>query len=79
MGWPSLAIFRPSVIKGERAESRPAERLAEWALSLAPATWRPVAAADIAMAMVRTARQAPAGVTIIESRNIRAAAHSKES
>ena len=79
MGWPSLAIFRPSVIKGDRPESRPLERLAERALGLAPATWRPVAAADIARAMVRTAGQAPAGVTIIESRNIQAVAHSKDS
>jgi uncharacterized protein YbjT (DUF2867 family) len=79
MGWPSLAIFRPSVIKGDRPESRPLERLAERALSLAPATWRPVAAADIATAMVRTAGRAPAGVTIIESRNIQSVAYSKES
>lgn len=79
MGWPSLAIFRPSVIKGDRPESRPLERLAQRALGLAPATWRPVAATDIAKAMVRTAGRCPAGVTIIESRNIAAAARSDAS
>jgi uncharacterized protein YbjT (DUF2867 family) len=70
MGWPSLAILRPSVIAGERAESRPLERLGEHLLRFAPATWRPVAASDIAAAMIATALREPAGVTVIESRDI---------
>jgi uncharacterized protein YbjT (DUF2867 family) len=70
MGWPSLAIFRPSVIAGDRAESRPFEKLGEQMLRFAPAQWRPVAAADIAAAMVATALRAPPGVTIVESREI---------
>ncbi|MCM2313253.1 MAG: NAD(P)H-binding protein [Steroidobacteraceae bacterium] len=74
MDWPSLAIFRPSVIAGERAESRPLERLSEQVLRFAPATWRPVAASDIAAAMVATALRAPPGCTVVESRDIRAAA-----
>ena len=78
MGWPSLAILRPSLITGERGESRPLERLAGYALRFAPATWRPVAARDIAAAMVSTALRSPAGITIIESRNIPAAARSKQ-
>jgi uncharacterized protein YbjT (DUF2867 family) len=74
MGWPSLAMFRPSVIAGERGESRPLERLGERMLRLAPATWRPVEAGDIAAAMIRTALGEPAGVTIVESRDIAAVA-----
>jgi uncharacterized protein YbjT (DUF2867 family) len=70
MGWPSLAILRPSVIAGERAESRPLERLSEHLLRFAPATWRPVAAAGIAATMIATALREPAGVTVIESREI---------
>lgn len=70
LGWPSLAIFRPSVISGERGESRPLERLGERMLRLAPATWRPVAARDIAAAMVATALESPPGVTVVESRDI---------
>jgi uncharacterized protein YbjT (DUF2867 family) len=70
MGWPSLAILRPSVIAGERAESRPLERLSEHLLRFAPATWRPVAARDIAAAMIATALREPAGVTVVESRDI---------
>jgi uncharacterized protein YbjT (DUF2867 family) len=74
MRWPSLAIFRPSVIAGERGESRPLERASEYLLRVAPATWRPVAASDIAAAMVAVAIESPPDVTIIESRDIAARA-----
>ncbi len=74
MRWPSLAIFRPSVIAGERGESRPLERVSEHLLRLAPAAWRPVAASDIAAAMVAVAIESPPDVTIIESRDIPARA-----
>ena len=74
MPWPSLCLVRPSVIAGARAESRPLERLAEHALQWAPRTWRPVPASEIAAAMVNTALRAPRGVTVIESRDIPAAA-----
>ena len=70
MRWPSLAIFRPSVIAGERAESRPLERVSEHLLRFAPASWRPVSASDIASAMVAVALEAPAGITVVESRDI---------
>jgi uncharacterized protein YbjT (DUF2867 family) len=76
MDWPSLSILRPSVIAGERAESRPLERVSEQLLRFAPATWRPVAARDIAAAMIATALREPPGVTVIESRQISRAAAS---
>ena len=76
MRWPSLVILRPSVIAGVRAESRPMERLAEHVLRFAPRTWRPVAARDIAAAMIATALRAPPGVTVLESRDIPRAANS---
>lgn len=76
MGWPSLCIVRPSVIAGERSESRPFERLAQQALRFAPAAWRSVPAADIAAAMVATALREPPGTTVIESRAIGGAAAS---
>jgi uncharacterized protein YbjT (DUF2867 family) len=74
MDWPSLAIFRPSLIAGDRAESRPLERLSERFLRWAPSTWQPVAASDIAAAMVATALRSPAGITVVESRDIPALA-----
>jgi uncharacterized protein YbjT (DUF2867 family) len=70
LGWPSLAIVRPSVIAGERAESRPLERLSEHLLRFAPATWRPVPAGDIAAAMIVMALRERPGVTVLESREI---------
>lgn len=73
-GWPSLAILRPSLIAGERAESRPLERVSEHLLRFAPATWRPVVARDIAAAMIATALRESAGAEVIESRDIPAAA-----
>ena len=74
MDWPSLCLLRPSVIAGDRRESRPLERLSEMLLRFGPATYRPVAAARIAAAMIATAEREPHGVTIIESRDISRAA-----
>jgi uncharacterized protein YbjT (DUF2867 family) len=74
MGWPSLCLLRPSVIAGDRQESRPLERLSETLLRFGPATYRPVGADRIAAAMIATARREPRGVTIVESREIPRAA-----
>jgi uncharacterized protein YbjT (DUF2867 family) len=74
MGWPSLCLLRPSVIAGDRAESRPLERLSEMLLRFGPAAYRPVAAATIAAAMITTAQREPRGVTVLESCEIPRAA-----
>lgn len=74
MGWPSLCLLRPSVIAGDRRESRPLERLSAALLRFGPATYRPVAASEIAAAMIATAQREAAGVTILESREILRAA-----
>ena len=74
MGWPGLCLVRPSVITGERQESRPVERISEHLLRFAPRAWRPVPAGQIAAAMVATAWRSPKGVTTIESRDISLAA-----
>jgi uncharacterized protein YbjT (DUF2867 family) len=70
MGWPSLCLLRPSVIAGHRAESRPVERLSEMLLRFGPARYRPVAAGEIAAAMIAAAQREPGGVIVIESRDI---------
>jgi uncharacterized protein YbjT (DUF2867 family) len=70
MGWPSLCLLRPSVIAGNRQESRPVERLSETLLRFGPAKYRPVAAGEIAAAMIATAQLEPRGVTVIESSKI---------
>ena len=71
MDWPSLALVRPSVIAGDRAERRPAERLSQVLLRYAPATWRSVPAADIAACMLEVAGREPRGVVRVESKDIR--------
>jgi uncharacterized protein YbjT (DUF2867 family) len=72
MGWPSLCVLRPSVIAGDRQESRPMERIAEHVLRFAPRTWRAVPATAIAASMVATALAAPPGLTVIESASLHA-------
>ena len=71
MGWPSLALLRPSVIAGHRAERRPAEQLSQVLLRYAPAIWRSVPAADIAACMIEVAGREPRGVLRVESKDIK--------
>ena len=74
----SIQIFRPSLIVGARAQSRPTERVA-WLLSLLVAwalvgplsRYRPLKATAVARAMVRVAREAPRGTHVYESKEIR--------
>ena len=72
VGYPRTVILRPSLLLGEREESRPGERVAEWVMRpLGPlmrgplARYRPVEAERVARAMVRRAmgaeRPAPGG------------------
>lgn len=59
LGLASLVIVRPSLLSGDRAEFRFAERLALMATrplrALLPAGMRPIAAADVAQAMLQAA------------------------
>jgi uncharacterized protein YbjT (DUF2867 family) len=70
-GYPSGAILRPSVLGGDREESRPLERLAQRVLRLGPARWRTVSAADVAAAAILVARAERPGWRVIESGEIR--------
>ncbi len=73
-----LHIFRPSLLVGSRAQSRPAEKLAmvlsplvAWMLMGPLARYRPIRAATVARAMVRAAHPAQPGVHIYEGNGIR--------
>lgn len=73
-----VAVLRPSLLLGERRESRPGERaavLASRALSFAfvgpLARYRPVEADEVAAAMVALARGEMAGRLVVESEEIR--------
>lgn len=70
-------IFRPSLLLGARKQFRPLELLARiisplvsWVMLGPLARYRPIAAARVARAMVRVARDAPRGVHVYESDQI---------
>jgi uncharacterized protein YbjT (DUF2867 family) len=74
-----VQIFRPSMLTGKRREFRLGEAVARPFLPAASLflagrwkRYRPIAARVVAAAMVRVAHQAPAGVNIFESGQIRA-------
>ena len=74
-------IFRPSLLLGDRRQSRPGERLAILAgralgfVFVGPlGRYRPIAARAVAAAMVRIAKEAARGVHVYESDRIRALA-----
>lgn len=70
-GWPHLTLLRPSLLLGDRAQTRPGERLMAPLFSLLPGHWRAVSARDVARCLHQQAFT-PAGesVTIIESGDI---------
>jgi uncharacterized protein YbjT (DUF2867 family) len=74
LGYPSIGIFKPSLIAGRRRESRLGERVALWLAKLIspllvgpPKKYRPNSAAAIARAMIRHAGDCPSGSVIIPS------------
>lgn len=72
MGFESLVILQPSLLLGERAESRPGERAAIIASRvlaplLRPLASRPIEARTVARAMVTLAQTAPQGVRVAPS------------
>ena len=67
----SVTIVRPSLLLGERRESRFGEQLAKrfgWVL---PGRYKPVHARDVARTLVRAAKEDVPGLHIIESERIR--------
>lgn len=80
LGLPGLVIARPSLLAGERLEFRLGERLALAASrpfrALLPASVRPIAAADVAQAMVDAAL-ADAPPAVLTSAAMQGAARSR--
>ncbi|HYN42835.1 MAG TPA: NAD(P)H-binding protein, partial [Thermoanaerobaculia bacterium] len=77
VGFDGVALFRPSLLVGERAESRPAERMAivasglfSWAMAGPLVRWKPVPAEAVAAAMVAVASGTLTGVRIVENDEI---------
>lgn len=76
LGFQSVAIFRPSLLRATRREFRPGERLALHVMKLGdyllPKKYRSVQAAAVARAMLMQAKTKTRGVQIIESDSIQA-------
>ena len=70
LGFRSLTIVRPSLLRGKRVERRVRERVAMRVMRFAPRRWRPVQASAVAEALVRAASLDAPGVRVIESRDI---------
>jgi uncharacterized protein YbjT (DUF2867 family) len=76
LDYPSLTVLRPSLLDGDRTESRPGERLAlvvsRPLAGLIPARWRPVSVDAVAMCMLEACLRGESGLRIIESDRIAA-------
>lgn len=70
----SVFIFRPSMLLGERQESRPTETIAQVVMRplsfLIPSHYRPIAARDVARAMVAASKQDIPGCHIFHYREM---------
>ncbi|MHA7962579.1 oxidoreductase [Paenibacillus sp. CAU 1782] len=85
LGLPRLVILRPSLLLGNRTESRPGERAAILlsrplgALMIGPlARYKAIESSDVALAMVKAARMAGPSLQILESNAIADLAASPE-
>lgn len=74
---PSISIFRPSLLLGERKESRPSEKISQGIMPLLSVLmigklkrYRPIKAKTVAQAMFVIARQKKEGIHIYESEEI---------
>lgn len=66
----SITICRPSLLAGERKEFRLGEEIAMRLAFLIPSKYKPVAASDVAAALVEMAKQDAPGRRVIESSEI---------
>lgn len=73
VGFPSLTIARPSLLVGPRSELRLGEQIGRLLGWLAPPTYRPIAALDVAAALTLAARESRLGVRILTSKEMRGA------
>ncbi|HVG25765.1 MAG TPA: NAD(P)H-binding protein [Thermoanaerobaculia bacterium] len=71
LGYRSTTIARPSLLLGDRGELRMGEKIAEKFAWLAPPKYKPIAARDVAKALVRLASDDAPGVKVVESRELR--------
>ena len=71
MDWPQLTIARPSLLLGERNETRLVEQLAAPLARLIPGKYRSIHACNLARALWRLALEEQDGVRVVESDELR--------
>lgn len=71
LGFRAVTIARPSLLLGERGEFRMGEEIARRLAFLTPGRYKPVAAWQVAEALVRAAREDRPGTRIIENAELR--------
>jgi len=76
--YPRLTIARPSLLVGDRDEFRLGERLFSHLGWLMPPAYKPIAARDVARALVALSRDETSGARIVESRELRRLARATE-
>lgn len=76
LNYPTLLIFRPSLLLGNRGEKRLGEQLAEGAMRLfnpiIPAKYKGIEASKVANAMLTTMQQGIVGKRVVESDQLQA-------
>lgn len=72
LGYPQLTIAQPSLLLGSRREKRFGEEVARRFGWLTPATYKPIEAAAVARALVRSANETFSGVRVLSSQQMRA-------
>lgn len=70
-GWPQLTIAQPSLLLGNRPESRLGETWAAPLMSLLPGDWRAIRAPVLARALWRLALEPQPGVRFVRSAKLR--------
>ena len=71
LGFRSLTIARPSLLRGDRVEFGVGERLAQHFGFLMPGRWKPVHARQVAAALVQAAARDLAGRRVMENIELR--------
>lgn len=78
MGLDGLSVFRPSLLLGNRRESRPGEKIGQIAMPLFSflmigkwSKYKPIHAEDVAQAMIAAAKQNKTGLSIYEHTQIK--------
>lgn len=66
----SVTIVRPSLLLGERAESRLGERIGKLFAGVMPKAYKPVQASAVAATLLRAAVEGQPGIRVIESKEI---------